>query len=167
MVDRSHLIIGQADGVCRLTLNRPERRNALTVSLQHDLEGALWDADRDRSIHCVVLAGAGSGFCSGYDLKEGSADGNDDGRSYRDARNLDDDAWYLARAQRLRMAVFDMHKPVIAQIHGYCLAGGTDLALLCDMLIAADDAMIGFPPVKNFGSPANSSPDPTPRTSGW
>ncbi|HIG18310.1 MAG TPA: enoyl-CoA hydratase, partial [Candidatus Handelsmanbacteria bacterium] len=62
----------------------------------------------------------------------------------------------LERAQRYRMAIFDMHKPVIAQIHGYCLAGGTDLALLCDMIIAAEDAQIGFPPARDLGALPNN-----------
>ena len=71
------------------------------------------------------------------------------------AQSFDDDAWRLERSQRNRMALFDMHKPVIAQIHGRCLAGGTDLAMLCDMLICADDARIGFPATRGQGSPPN------------
>jgi enoyl-CoA hydratase len=157
MAITDHLLVQRGEGICRITLNRPDRRNALTVPMLEDLEAVLWDADRDRSIHCAVISGAGSGFCSGYDLGEGTG-GTDDGgdRHYRDGRTIDDDAWYLTRSQDLRMAIFDLHKPVVAQIHGFCLAGGTDLALLCDMLIAADDARIGFPPVKNLGSPANN-----------
>jgi enoyl-CoA hydratase len=72
---------------------------------------------------------------------------------YRGMSNFDDDAWQLERQQRDRMVIWDMHKPVIAQIHGYCLAGGTDLALLCDIVAVADDAVIGFPPVRAMGSP--------------
>jgi enoyl-CoA hydratase len=66
-------------------------------------------------------------------------------------RSYDDDTWQMERSQRLRMALFDMHKPVIAQVHGYCLAGGTDLATLCDMLICADDAKFAFPPGRDLG----------------
>ena len=69
----------------------------------------------------------------------------------RGSRSFDDDTWQMERSQRLRMALFDMHKPVIAQVHGYCLAGGTDLATLCDMLICADDARFGFPPGRDLG----------------
>jgi enoyl-CoA hydratase len=68
----------------------------------------------------------------------------------------DDDAWRLERAQRYRMALFDMHKPSIAQVHGYCLAGGTDIALLCDMIIAADDAVFAFPPARDLGALPNN-----------
>ena len=66
---------------------------------------------------------------------------------------LEDDVWQLERQQRERMAIWDIHKPVIAQVHGYCLAGGTDLALLSDIVVAAEDAVIGFPPVRAMGSP--------------
>jgi enoyl-CoA hydratase len=72
---------------------------------------------------------------------------------YRGMASMDDDIWQLERQQRDRMALWDIHKPVIAQVHGYCLAGGTDLALLSDIVIAADDAIIGFPPVRAMGSP--------------
>ncbi|MGE0862059.1 MAG: enoyl-CoA hydratase-related protein, partial [Gammaproteobacteria bacterium] len=68
---------------------------------------------------------------------------------------IDDDIWRLERSQYQRMALFDMHKPIIAQVHGHCLAGGTDIALLCDMVIVADDAVIGFPPTRDLGSPPN------------
>ena len=79
------------------------------------------------------------------------ADGN-----YRAGSSIDDDAWQLERAQRYRMALFDMHKPSIAQVHGYCLAGGTDIALLCDMVIAADDATFAFPPARDLGALPNN-----------
>ena len=148
------------DGRARITLNRPEKLNALTVKLMTELHEALWEADNDTSVHCVILRGAGRAFSAGYDLtgadseyppsRVHSAD-----KPYRGAASVDDDAWRLERSQRLRMALFDMHKPSIAQIQGYCLAGGTDVALLCDMLVAADDALIGFPPTRDLGSPPN------------
>ncbi len=148
------------DGRARITLNRPEKLNALTVKLMTELHEALWEADNDTSVHCVILRGAGRAFSAGYDLT--GADGeyppsrvHSQGKRYRGATSVDDDAWRLERSQRLRMALFDMHKPSIAQIQGYCLAGGTDVALLCDMLVAADDALIGFPPTRDLGSPPN------------
>src|SRR5581483_497291 len=72
---------------------------------------------------------------------------------YRGRTSLEDDIWQMEQSQQLRMIIFDMHKPVIAQLHGYCLAGGTDMALLCDIIIAAEDAQIGFPPVRAMGQP--------------
>lgn len=148
-----HIVYEAAEGVARVTLNRPEKLNAISPRMLRELHDALWEADDDVSVHCVVLRGAGRAFCAGYDLAAPPEPVERDGRTYRGTRSFDDDAWHLERTQRLRMAIFDMHKPVIAQVHGYCLAGGTDLALLCDMMIAAEDAVIGFPPTRAMGSP--------------
>lgn len=145
-------------GRARITLNRPEQRNALTVKLQTELNEALWEADNDTSVHGVILRGAGKAFSAGYDLKELASfepQGKDHSRTYRGNSTFDDMAWRLGKAQRLRMALFDMHKPVVAQVHGYCLAGGTDIALLCDMVIASEDAIFGYPPIRNLGAPPN------------
>ncbi len=149
------------DGTARITLNRPEKLNALSLALQSELNEALWEADNDRSVHSIILKGAGRAFSAGYDLTGGG--GNvpvsrvqDPDNAYRGARSIDDDAWQLERAQRYRMALFDMHKPVIAQVHGFCLAGGTDIAMLCDMIIAADNATFGFPPARDLGALPNN-----------
>lgn len=149
------------DGRARITLNRPEKLNALTLKLQSELNEALWEADNNKAVHCVILKGAGRAFSAGYDLT--GADGNipvsrvqSEKNEYRGGRSIDDDAWQLERGQRYRMAIFDMHKPVIAQLHGYCLAGGTDVALMCDMIIAADDTLIGFPPARDLGALPNN-----------
>jgi enoyl-CoA hydratase len=147
-------------GRARITLNRPEKRNALSTQLLEEFHDALWDADADRAVHCVIVRGAGKCFSAGYDLAERpkAAKARDPRRSSerRGARSFDDDAWQMERTQRLRMALFDMHKPVIAQVHGHCLAGGTDVALLCDMIIAADDAVFGFPPARDLGALPNN-----------
>ena len=149
------------NGRARITLNRPEKLNALTLALQCELNEALWEADNDRSVHCVILRGAGRAFSAGYDLTGADRDVpvsrvQSPDNEYRGSRSVDDDAWQLERAQRLRMALFDMHKPSIAQLHGYCLAGGTDVALLCDMVVAAEDALIGFPPARDLGALPNN-----------
>ncbi|MEL7156486.1 MAG: crotonase/enoyl-CoA hydratase family protein [Actinomycetota bacterium] len=140
-------------GRARITLNRPEKLNALNARIQQELHDALWEADNDTDVHCVIIKGAGRSFCSGYDLSGGGnlgAERNPDKR-YRGARSFDDDTLQLERAQRLLMPLFDMHKPSIAQVHGYCLAGGTGIIGLCDLVIAADDAVIGFPPARDLG----------------
>ena len=149
------------DGRARITLNRPDKLNAISLELQAELAEAMWEADNDRSVHCVILKGAGRAFSAGYDLT--GSGGNvpvsriqHPDNAYRGGRSIDDDAWQLERGQRYRMAIFDMHKPVIAQVHGYCLAGGTDIALLCDMVIAADDATFGFPPARDLGALPNN-----------
>lgn len=140
------------DGVAWITLNRPAKRNALSEPLMELLNQRLWEADEDNRVHCVVLRAAGSDFSSGYDLQryDQPIPGQIDHK--RGRAKFDDDAWAQEKAQRLRMALFDMHKPVIAQVHGRCLAGGTDLALLCDMVVCADDAQFGFPPARSQGS---------------
>jgi enoyl-CoA hydratase len=162
MQDFRTLIYEVEDGRARITLNRPEKLNALSFELQQELNTALWEADNDTAVHAVILRGNGRAFSAGYDLTPLAArrptEGQDESytAAYRGGRTFDDDAWNLERAQRLRMAIFDMHKPVIAQVHGYCLAGGTDIALLCDIIIAADDAVIGFPPARAMGALPNS-----------
>jgi enoyl-CoA hydratase len=153
-------------GYAALTLNRPEKRNALSMDLLTELHTALWEADDDTAVHAVLIKGAGKDFSTGYDLTPGigvSIRPKLRQSSYRrgglyeeEGASCDDDAWRLEYSQRLRMAIFDMHKPVVAQVHGNCLAGGTDVALLCDMVIAADDAEIGVPPVKDIGTTPNS-----------
>jgi enoyl-CoA hydratase len=147
-------------GRARITLNRPEKLNALSLELQQELHDALWEADNDTRVHAVIIRGAGRAFSAGYDLtplgnRRPAPEGDHYTAVYRGARTFDDDAWQLERAQRLRMAIFDMHKPVVAQVHGYCLAGGTDIAFLCDIVIAAEDAVIGFPPARAMGALPN------------
>jgi enoyl-CoA hydratase len=151
-VDYESIIYEKERGRARIILNRPEKLNALTRALQRELNAALWDADNDNEVHCVILKGAGRAFSAGYDISA-SGRGETYADTYRGRVAIDDDAWQMEQAQRDRMAIFDMHKPVIAQIHGYCLAGGTDVALLCDMIIAAEDTQIGFPPVRAMGAP--------------
>ncbi|MET0269683.1 MAG: crotonase/enoyl-CoA hydratase family protein [Sphingomonas sp.] len=142
----------QVDGRARITLNRPDKRNALNEQLLTELHAALWQADEDVRVHCVILAAAGPDFSSGYDLQGYDRPVPLQIEHRRGRARFDDDAWNQERLQRLRMVLFDMHKPVIAQVQGRCLAGGTDLALLCDMVICADDAAFGFPPARSQGS---------------
>ncbi|MBN8925412.1 MAG: enoyl-CoA hydratase [Rhodospirillales bacterium 69-11] len=136
-----------------ITLNRPEKRNALSAQLLRELNAALLEADEHNPVHCVVLRGAGPHFCAGADLNEYSSGR---GPEYRGRQEIDDDIWRLEYGQRLRIQLFDMHKPVIAQVHGTCIGIGTELAWFCDMVIAADDARIGFPPVRDLGTPPGS-----------
>ena len=143
-------------GRARLTLNRPERRNAISDQLLEELSHAVWEADDDKSVHCVIVRGAGPSFCSGYDLSGSGSTRPKDEVERRDGSTIDDDAWMIERRTRHLRPLLEMHKPSIAQIHGHCLAGGTDIALFCDMLIAADDASIGFPPARNLGALPNN-----------
>ena len=161
MSEFDNIIYEVENGRARITLNRPEKMNALSNDLLYELNEALWEADDNKAVHCVIIKGNGRCFSAGYDLtgpkpKYGHSRVRSEDNEYRGGRSVDDDAWQLEKGQRYRMALFDMHKPSIAQVHGYCLAGGTDIALLCDMVIAADDALIGFPPARDLGALPNN-----------
>lgn len=164
MAQFEHILYSVERGRAVLTLNRPEKRNAMSLHTLKELQAALWDADDDQAVHAVILKGAGKCFSSGYDLSPdifAKRDHSDDTKTYRDGSiysdvlTVEDDCWRLEYSQRLRMTIFDMHKPVVAQIHGHCVAGGTDLALLCDLVIAAEDALIGVPPARGLGITPN------------
>ena len=135
-------------GVRRLTMNRPEKRNALNNALRGAIIDALTQADTDPSIHVTILRGAGPSFSSGYDL---SADNKVDQPWYTPAgagqwpRHVVD-GWFR---------IWDLAKPVIAQVHGFCLAGGSELATGCDLVYVAEDAKIGYPPVRLMSPPDN------------
>jgi len=157
-----HLLFETKDRIARITLNRPDKRNALSPALLAELHAALIEADALNDVNVVILEGAGKDFCAGYDLggayagfKEGEAPPWNDA-DYRTVNGtLDDDCWNMEQTQRLTITLFDMHKPVIARVHGNCLAGGTDLALMCDFIICAEDARIGFPATRANGTPPN------------
>jgi len=149
--------------VARITLNRPEKRNALNPPIIQALHDALIESDARDDVNVVVLQGAGKDFCAGYDLagvyagrKSEEEGASEEDVTYRTSiGTFDNDCWSLEFTQRRTMALFDLHKPAIARVHGNCLAGGTDLALMCDMVIAADDARIGFPATRANGTPPN------------
>jgi enoyl-CoA hydratase len=139
------------EGWAELILNQPERRNALSGELVTSLVAAAQEADRDPDVHAMVISGAGRDFCAGYDLRAGG------GSDY--AAHRADKAGYFADLTRVQTSsrpirsLLDIRKPLVAKVHGNCLAGGTDLAFVCDIVIAADDAVIGFPPTRDLGSP--------------
>lgn len=147
------------DNVARITLNRPDKRNALSAATLRELSQALLEADDRRDCNLILLSGAGRDFCAGYDLGDsyggGSAESADyDPALYRTRSDtLDDDIWALERQQDLTLVMLDLHKPILAKVQGNCLAGGTDLAFSCDIVLAADDAKIGFPAARANGTP--------------
>jgi enoyl-CoA hydratase len=153
------------DRVARITLNRPDKRNALTPPMIADLHDALLEADALVDVNVIILAGAGKDFCAGYDLTgvyagrraeaEAQAAKVEESKYRTVSSTLDDDCWQLEQTQRQTRLLFDIHKPVIARLQGNCMAGGTDLALMCDMVIAASDAKIGFPATRANGTPPN------------
>jgi enoyl-CoA hydratase len=150
------------DRIARITLNRPDKRNALSTALVRELHDALWESDDRTDVNVIILEGAGKDFCAGYDLVTSYADRKPDEAPDAPARDVtyrsvaatfDDDTWQMEVTQRLTHALFDLHKPVIAKVQGNCLAGGTDLAFNCDMVIAAEEARIGFPATRANGTP--------------
>jgi enoyl-CoA hydratase len=158
--DPKEVLFDVADRVARITLNKPEKRNALSPQTLQDLHDALLEADDRLDVNVIILQGAGKDFCAGYDLAGvyagRQAESEIEASAYRSSSgSYDDDAWFMERQQALTTVIFDLHKPVIARVHGNCLAGGTDLALMCDFVIVSDEAKIGFPATRANGSPPN------------
>ncbi|MBA3328600.1 MAG: crotonase/enoyl-CoA hydratase family protein [Solirubrobacterales bacterium] len=164
-----------AGRIARITLNRPERGNAITRRLVTELEAMVEHADLDPAVHVIVLSGNGKGFCGGYDLVE-SAEGQgkmgEGGTAPRGspldpvvmAANHDPSATWdpmvdyamMSRNVRAFMSLFHCGKPVVCKVHGFCVAGGTDMALCSDLLVIASDAKIGYPPARVWGSPTTA-----------
>jgi len=148
-----HIIYEVKQGVAHVSLNAPKKHNAMSPLMLKEIEAAMWEADNDNAVHCVLVKGEGPSFCAGYDIGGGSYNtGLDETAQYRKGREIDDDSWHIERSNARLISIFDMHKPVVAQVHGNCLAGGTDLALMCDMVICADDAVFGFPAARGMGT---------------
>jgi enoyl-CoA hydratase len=162
--------------VARITLDRPSRGNGITARTAPELAQCVEAADLDPKVHVVLLSGNGTGFCGGYDLVEaaehmadgrlGDADGppgsaldpavvaaNHDPRNTWDAMT---DYQMMKRNVRGFMSLHHANKPVVCKVHGFCVGGGTDMALCSDLLIIADDAKIGYPPARVWGSPTTS-----------
>jgi enoyl-CoA hydratase len=132
--------------VRRLTLNRPEKRNALNNRLRGKLLDGLRSADADPAVSVTIIRGAGPCFSAGYDL---SADNRVE-QPYYSAGGAGQWSRHVVEGW---FAIWDLAKPVIAQVHGYCLAGGSELATACDVVFAAEDAQIGYPPVRLMSPP--------------
>jgi len=160
--------------VGRITLDRPEQGNAITLEMPRELTACVEQANLDPDVHCLLLSGRGTGFCGGYDLglfaEEGFRPGvgEPSGGSPLDpavqqanhdpARTWDPvvDFQMMYRNVRGFMSLFDSDKPVVCKVHGFCVAGGTDMALCSDLLVIAEDAKIGYPPARVWGSPTTA-----------
>ena len=149
MTDFQHILLDEPlHGVSRITLNRPNSRNALNNTLRSEIYGTLEANDNDPAVKVTILRGAGKAFCAGYDLKGNNSQNQPFHTSPGDgnwARHVVDGFF----------RVWDLAKPVIAQVHGYCLAGGTELATSCDLVYVANDAQIGYPVVRSMSPPDN------------
>ncbi len=140
--DEPLVLIEDIGPVRRLTMNRPGSLNALSAGLIDALSRAFRAGGEDPDVHVLILRGAGRAFCAGYDLTEDAAGGVLDAQHWHDE---------LSHSTHGMLEILDNPKPVIAQVHSYCLAGGTDLMLACDLAVASDDAYFGYVDVR-FGS---------------
>ncbi len=149
----STLLYEVADRVATITLNRPERLNAINDELPRELRQAVEQAQRDSDVHVIVLQGAGKGFCGGYDLQHYAERRGEIHGSQEMPWDPTVDYAMMSRNTEDFMSLWRCHKPTICKIHGAAAAGGSDIALCCDLIIMAEDARIGYPPARVWGIP--------------
>ena len=175
-MDLATLTYETGDRVARITLDRPERGNGITPRMPRELAQCVERANLDPEVHAIALAGNGTGFCGSYDLvasAEGDMSGLDEGDEAPPGSPIDPaviganhvpgtnwdpvtDFQFMWRNVRGFMSLFHSEKPVLCKVHGYCVAGGTDMALCSDLLVIATDAKIGYPPARVWGSPTTA-----------
>ncbi len=143
------------DRVATITLNRPERLNAINDAMPAEIRNAVEIAEGDDDVHVIVITGAGRAFCAGYDLKEyAEAAPNPYSQEMPWDPMVDFDLMY--RNTQDFMALWRSSKPTIAKVRGFAVAGGSDIALCCDLVVMADDAKIGYPPARVWGCPTTA-----------
>ncbi len=150
-------ILYETDGrIARITLNRPAKLNAINDEMPRELRAAAEAANRDDAVHVIVLAGAGRAFCAGYDLElYAEAPRPCPGSQEMPWDPLVDYQW-MAENTACFMSLWRGLKPVICKVHGYAVAGGSDIALSADLVIMAEDARIGYPPARLWGCPTTA-----------
>jgi enoyl-CoA hydratase len=147
---------GVTGRVATITLNRPDRLNAIDEHMPGELADAVALANRDRDIHVIVLTGAGRAFCAGYDLVDyAQTPGANAGVQDMPWDPMIDFAMMNANTQRF-MSLWRSYKPTIAKVRGHAVAGGSDIALACDLVVMAEDAKIGYPPARVWGVPTTA-----------
>jgi enoyl-CoA hydratase len=160
MPDFRTLIAAKQPGepaIARITLNRPERLNAINEQMPADIRAAVQWAEADDEVHVIVLCGAGRSFCAGYDMQHfGEGQLEHPCQQERTPWQPTDDYAAMKGYTDDFMALWRSRKPTIAQVHGNALAGGSDIALCCDLLVMADDARIGYPPARVWGCPTTA-----------
>ncbi len=164
------------DRIARITLNRPTRGNGITMDMPRELAVCVERANLDPRVHVIALAGNGSGFCGGYDLVDSAESLSFDHQAKSDIQpgspvdplvqmqnHIPGQVWdpvidYQGMSRNMKgfMSLFHSDKPVVCKVHGFCVAGGTDMALCSDLLVIADDAKIGYQPARVWGSPTTS-----------
>lgn len=150
-------ILYKRDGaIARITLNRPDKLNAIDEEMPRALQASVDRANRDDAVRIIVLAGAGRAFCTGYDLEIYA-------ESPRPAPGSQEMPWdpmvdyrLMSENTRCFMSLWRGHKPVICKVHGFAVAGGSDIALCSDIIVMAEDAKIGYPPARVWGCPTTA-----------
>ena len=159
------------DRIARITFNRPEKGNSIVADTPLELQALVERADLDPNVHVILVSGRGEGFCAGFDLSAyadgtgeaggGRYDGTVLSGRTQAINHLPDQPWdpmvdyqMMSRFVRGFSSLMHADKPTVVKIHGYCVAGGTDIALHADQVIAAADAKIGYPPMRVWGVPA-------------
>ena len=165
----------RTERIARITLDRPQRGNGITLAMPMELAAAVERANLDPAVHVIALSGNGKGFCGGYDLVA-SAEGMRDGdfgdaaapgspldatviaANHDPAGTWDPMVDYAMMSRNVRgfMSLHHSDKPVVCKVHGFCVAGGTDMALCSDLLVIAEDAKIGYPPARVWGVPTTA-----------
>jgi enoyl-CoA hydratase len=142
--------------IARIELHRPERLNAIDHRMPAEIRMAVEEANRDDAVHVIVLGGAGKAFCSGYDLKLwAESPGANPGFQEMPWDPMVDFAMMKRNTDDF-FSLWRSYKPTICRIHGYAVAGGSDIALSCDIVVMADDARIGYPPARVWGCPTTA-----------
>jgi enoyl-CoA hydratase len=149
--------------IATITLDRPARMNAISLEMPGEIADAVERANRDDAVHVIVLTGAGEGFCSGYDLvefaeKAGEQPGSQLGGAGADQLPWDPMADFFGMYEFTQqfMSLWRSYKPTIARVHGPAVAGGSDIALCCDLVVMAEEAVIGYPPARVWGCPTTA-----------
>ncbi len=145
-MDHSCILYEKKDGIGRITLNRPDHLNALNKALLTELVDALKEAEGDAGVKVVIIKGAGRAFCAGYDIEPGKPDEYSAG-----VTPILNDFNAMRELTNKLTTIWKLQKPVIAQVHGYCAAGGNDVAGQCDVIIAAENAQFMHPQVRRLG----------------
>jgi enoyl-CoA hydratase len=147
--------------IARLTLNRPEKLNAINRAMPDEIARAVRWAEADDEVHVIVVEGAGRAFCAGFDMQEYAESAPADGSDHPNRQEktpwdpMVDYAAMMASTEGI-MSLWRSTKPTIAKVHGYAVAGGSDIALACDLLVMADDAKIGYMPTRVWGNPTTA-----------
>ena len=143
--------------IARLLLNRPERYNAINDDTPREIRQAVAWANAEEQIHVIVVEGAGKGFCGGYDLQHfGQSTADHPCQQERAPWDPMEDYTFMKRNTEDFMTLWKSPKPTIAKVHGHAVAGGSDIALCCDLLVMAEDARIGYMPTRVWGCPTTA-----------